>query len=263
MRRRLISTAIVLGALVAPAAAAADGWLIPPDGAARVASSWPSATSFEMLEFTLYLDDDEGVPEPFQIDVATSPAIDAADVVATYTATPRADDPKILSARTSTGDRWLGTPGVYYWRARSTEDGAALPVRTLRITPALAADPIATPAPAPAVAPAPIAQVLVQPRLAASTARIAVRRAIALATQRSPRGLRYRCVTAPGAASCRPAWRDTRYAYSGTLAVSAALDGLTAAFSGVRAERSCIARQRSFGAGLRRCGRAIAWSKRL
>src|SRR4051794_10801561 len=108
-------------ALAAPASAAADSWSAPPDGASHPASSWPHATRFEMLEFTLYDDEDASA-----ITVASDHAMD--DVVATYDAAPREGLPEITSARTSPDDRWVGTPGVYYWRAGDE------PVHALRIT---------------------------------------------------------------------------------------------------------------------------------
>jgi hypothetical protein len=91
------------------------------------------------------------------------------------------------------------------------------------------------------------------PRLAASTARIIVRRAILAATHRSHRGLNYGCVTAPAAASCRPSWRDLRYRYRGTLQIQIGAAGIDVTFTGTRAARSCTGR----------CARALTWTTTL
>ena len=57
--------------------------------------------------------------------VATDRSMD--DVVASYETAPRAGLDEIVSARTAPADRWVGTPGVYYWQADDE------PVQTLRI----------------------------------------------------------------------------------------------------------------------------------
>jgi hypothetical protein len=111
---------LLAAALAAPATAAADSWSVPPDGASHTASSWPHATRFQMLEFTLY---DEDAPD---VKVATDHSMD--DVVATYETAPRDGLPEITSARTAPDDRWVGTPGIYYWQAGDE------PVHALRIT---------------------------------------------------------------------------------------------------------------------------------
>jgi hypothetical protein len=109
-------------ALAAPAtASAASEWSVPPDGASQPASSWPDATRFEMLEFTFYGDEDL----PARVQVATDRGMQ--DVVASYDTAPTAGLDEIVSARTQPADRWVGTPGTYFWRAGDE------PVRTLRI----------------------------------------------------------------------------------------------------------------------------------
>jgi RTX calcium-binding nonapeptide repeat (4 copies)/Putative metal-binding motif len=114
---------LAAAALVAPTTAlASEEWSIPPDGASHPASSWPHASRFEMLEFTLY--GDEALPS--QIKVAADRSM--GDVVATYETAPRPGLDEIVSARTEPGDRWVGTPGVYYWQAGDE------PVHALRIT---------------------------------------------------------------------------------------------------------------------------------
>src|SRR3954468_8501126 len=92
-------------ALAAPAAAAAASpeWSVPPDGASHPASSWPHASRFEMLDFTLYGD----AQLPARIAVATDPAMH--DVVATYETAPQPGVDDIASARTGLDDRWVGT----------------------------------------------------------------------------------------------------------------------------------------------------------
>jgi hypothetical protein len=111
---------LLAAALAAPATAAADSWSVPPDGASHPASSWPHATRFEMLEFTLY------DSEASEVAVATDQSMD--DVVATYETAPRDGLAEITSARTALDDRWAGTPGVHYWRAGDE------PVQAPRIT---------------------------------------------------------------------------------------------------------------------------------
>jgi hypothetical protein len=83
--------------------------------------------------------------------------------------------------------------------------------------------------------------------MAAAAAREIVRRAIAAATHRIARGLVFRCVSAPGAATCRPSWRDTRFRYSGMLEITTGVSGIRATFTGRRS-----------GGGRR--GRTISWS---
>ena len=111
---------LLAAALAAPTTALADdAWSIPPDGASHPASSWPHATPFEMLEFTFY------DAEPDQVVVASDRSMD--HVVASYETAPRAGLDEVVSARTAPADRWVGTPGVYYWQAGDQ------PVHTLRI----------------------------------------------------------------------------------------------------------------------------------
>src|SRR3954452_10251358 len=118
-----LSLLLVAAAVAAPAtaSAASSEWSVPPDGASHPASSWPHATRFEMLDFTLY--GDERLPA--QVAVATDRAMH--DVVAAYDTAPRPGLDEIVSARTSPDDKWVGTPGVYYWQAGDE------PVQTLRI----------------------------------------------------------------------------------------------------------------------------------
>src|SRR3954453_20644685 len=115
-----LSLFLAAAALAVPSAAHASAeWSVPPDGASHPASSWPHATRFEMLDFTLY------DSEASSVAVATDRSMD--DVVATYETAPRPGLPEITSARTGLDDQWVGTPGVYYWRAGDE------PVHALRI----------------------------------------------------------------------------------------------------------------------------------
>jgi hypothetical protein len=66
-----------------------------------------------------------------------------------------------------------------------------------------------------------------------------------------PRGLVYRCVRAPAAATCRPSWHDVRARYRGTLQLSFAASPITATFRGTRAAR-----------GHRRA-HAVTWARSL
>src|SRR3954471_8839132 len=108
-----LSLLLVAAAVAAPAtaSAASSEWSVPPDGASHPASSWPHATRFEMLEFTFYGDEDL----PARVQVATDRAM--RDIVPAYDTAPRAGFDEIVSTRTRPDDRWVGTPGTYYWQA--------------------------------------------------------------------------------------------------------------------------------------------------
>lgn len=231
---------------------AAALWMVPRDGATLHTSSWPAAKPSEMIEFTIYWGEYGDAPYDFDIEVATSAATDPdgtladANVIDRYEAYERLDD--IFSARTELSAPWLAAPGTYYWQAHSDDD--VLPVRALTIVPAPPPDPpppLAAPAPPyvapplPAPAPAP---------LSPSTVRVVVRRAIAAGTHRVPSALVYRCASAE---TCRPSWRDRRFAYRGTLRIASGLEGIAATFSGVRTLRSCP----------RRCSRDVTWKVSL
>jgi hypothetical protein len=189
--------------------------------------------------FAIYLDAYDALPYDVDVVVARDAAL--TDVVARYEAEPLDAFPTIYSA---TAGAWTATPGTYYWQA-STDD-ETYPLRTLNVVPAPPPDPPAAPVVTPPyVAPPPPA---LTPRpLEASTAREIVRRAIAAATHRVARGLVYRCVSAPGAATCRPSWRDTRFRYRGTLQITTGVNGIAASFKGTRS-----------GGG--RAARSVAWS---
>jgi hypothetical protein len=259
----LILAAFLLGAFVTPAAAQVEPlpgktWLVPADGAGHPASSWPDATAVEMFEFSIYADDYDEQPASFDVEVAASPALDPDGTLAdanrldAYVATASAAFPETFSARTNVASRWLSIVGTYYWQAHYEEEDGELygtDVRRLAITPRAAPDPPAAMAPpSPFIAPKPAT--IVPAPLSASTVRIIVRRAIVDGTHRSPTGLVYRCA---GATTCRPSWRDARYAYRGTLQISSGLAGLHASFIGTRTTRSCA----------RRCTRTVHWSTSL
>jgi hypothetical protein len=260
--RIVLLIAILAGALAAPASARsaeplpAGTWLVPRDGQTRPASSWPAATPFEMASFTIYTSDYDEPPYDFDIAVATGPETDpegllvAANVIDRFEAVPRSDFPDIYDGRTVLDARWLANPATYYWQASYAHgvEVYAGPVRSLTVIPATPPDPPQPPAArAPYVAPPPAAPA---PRpLAASTARIVVRRAIAAGTHRLPRGLVYRCTTAPGAATCLPSWRDARHRYRGTLRITSGAGGIAATFTGTRMRGSQA--------------RAVTWSATL
>src|SRR3954470_24456091 len=96
-----LSLLLVAAAVAAPAtaSAASSEWSVPPDGASQPASSWPHASRFEMLEFTLYGDEDL----PSRVAVSTDRAMH--DVIATYDTAARPGLDEIVSARTSVDDR--------------------------------------------------------------------------------------------------------------------------------------------------------------
>jgi hypothetical protein len=219
-----------------------------------------------MFDFTVYLHEYAALPEGLEIEVSGVPDTDPdgtladATVIERYEARPIAGHRDILTARTRVESRWLATPGTYYWQATYEEydDGEeelyASPIRSLTIFPAPPPDPPqarSVPPPAGTTAPAtPDAGPAVLP---GRTARIIVRRAILAATHRGHRRLTYRCTTTPAAATCRPSWRDARYRYTGTMQIATGGGGVTAAFDGTRAARSCT----------RRCARPVSWTARL
>ena len=222
--RILLVVALVLGAAAAPAAA--DTTLVPRDG-----QVWTAADTHELVA---YASDYEELPRAFAFAVATSPAIDADGLLAApidrFAAPAQPDRPGIYAAPIA-----LGTPGTYYWQAAyAGEDGDtyALPIRTLTIVapppPDAPEPPVAVPPPVASPPPATL------PAPDAATVRIAVRRAIHVATHMVSRGLVYRCARAPAAATCRPAWHDVRFRYRGTLRLRFGATPITAAFTGTR-----------------------------
>jgi hypothetical protein len=213
MRSVLISVVLAI-ALATPAHA--EEWLIPRDGL--------TVDTGDAVSFTAYLDEYDELPYDVDVVVARDPGL--TDVVARYEAEPLAAFPTIYSVSAS---GWQ--VGTYYWQASYGDD--VFPVRGLNVIAAPAPDPPASgvvvapyvpPAPPPAVTPRPPSP---------STARAIVRRAIAAATHRAARGLIYRCA----GATCRPSWRDTRFRYRGTLAITLGVDGIHAAFTGTRSGR--------------------------
>lgn len=272
---RVVLLAVLLGAvLAAPAHAQVEPfpehtWVIPRDGFVWRAASSPTALPSQMLDFTIYLnyvDEYAELPEDVDVEVATSPATDAdgtladAGVIDRYEAHPVPGYDGIFTARTRTDAGWVARPGTYYWQATyedyedEEEELYAGPVRALEIVPAPPPDPpqtfTLTAPPAPAT---PAAPVIAPQPIAATMARKIVRRAIVAGTHRSFRGLTYRCITAPGVATCRPTWRDQRYRYQGTLRIATGAAGISAVFTGTRAARSCT----------RRCAHAYRWTTRL
>ncbi len=226
MRLCLLVT-LLLGAFAAPAAA--DTTLVPRDG-----QDW---TVGGAQAFVAYASDYDELPDAFTFAVAASPATDPDGVLAAsidrYIAPAQPDHPGIYAAPAA-----LGTPGTYYWQASYEDDDGdtyALPVRTLTILAAPPPDPPTQPVlVTPPAARLPVAA----PRPPdGGTVRIAVRRAIHAATHMVPRGLTYRCVTSPGAATCRPSWHDVRFRYRGTLRLAFGASPITARFTGTRAPR--------------------------
>lgn len=219
-------------ALAAPASA--EEWVLPRDGL-DVHASHP-------VGFAFYLDDYDDLPYDVDVVVARDAAL--TDVVARYEAEPLDGFRTIYTVLPSVEDAWTATPGTYYWQASYGDD--VFPVRSLIVVPAPPADAPAVPVVvAPYVAPPPAAAA--RPVMAARTAHEIVRRAIAAATHRIARRLVYRCVGAPGAATCRPSWRDTRFRYRGTLQITTGVSGIRAVFDGRRS-----------GGGRR--ARTVSWS---
>jgi hypothetical protein len=228
--------ALLLGIWAAPAAA--DTEPLPPGTAVtpRDGQVW---TASGAGSFVVYASDYDELPDAFAFTVAATPALDADGLLAApidrYTAPAQAGHPGIYEALIRPGAVWMGTPGTYYWQAAYTDDDGdtyASPARALTVLAAPAPD---TPAPPAAAAPpaAPLPAAVPRPPDAA-TVRTAVRRAIHAATHVIPRGLVYRCVPAPAAATCRPSWRGPRARYRGTLRLAFGASAVTAAFAGTR-----------------------------
>jgi hypothetical protein len=231
--RTVLISLVLFAALSAPAGA--EEWLLPRDGL--------SVHAAHPVAFAFYLDDYDALPYDVDVVVARDAAL--TDVVARYEAEPLDGFPTIYSATPSPEEAWTATPGTYYWQASYGDE--VYPVRTLTVVPAPPPDPPSAPVViAPYVAPSPPPPAA-RAVLAAGTAREIVRRAIAASTHRVARGLVYRCVSAPGAATCRPSWRDARFRYRGTLQITTGASGIRAAFTGKRT-----------GGG--RAARSVAWS---
>jgi hypothetical protein len=236
--------ALILGVLAAPAAAQteplpAGTTLVPRDGQVWTASSWPGATPFEMQEFVAYASDYAELPEAYAFAVASSPATGPDGLLAApidrYLAPAQPLHPGIYAALTALGARWLGTPGTYYWQASYADDDGDTYASAVRALTILAQPPPDPPAVPITVAPPPAASRPVDaPRPPSpGTVRIAVRRAIAAATHRSPRGLVYRCA----GSTCHPSWRDPRYRYRGRLHLEFGTSAISATFTGTRVAR--------------------------
>src|SRR5205807_2074969 len=100
--------------------------VLPSDGQAWTASSWPNATPFQMQKFVAYASQYEALPDAFAFAVATSPATDANGLLRTpidhYVAPAQPDHLAIYAAQTRLDATWLGAPGTYYWQASYVDD---------------------------------------------------------------------------------------------------------------------------------------------
>src|SRR3954454_5240063 len=114
MRICLICVVVFVG-LATPAHA--ETWVLPRDGESVHASDTRTQ------EFAIYWGEYGALPYDFDIEVSSSPVVDAdgtladAGVIARYEADPRAGYDDIYSARTAVGEAWLATVGTYYWQA--------------------------------------------------------------------------------------------------------------------------------------------------
>ena len=279
MRPCLVIAALLALAPAAPAPAArADveplpppAFAVPRDGALVPASSWPAATPFEMVDFTVYASAPFLLAGPFEVEVATSSKPDPdgtlpdAAVVERLTATPRAGFTGIFSARVDVGAQWAGTPGTYWWQAtfRRTDPAAGCdpcvygtPVHRLVLGPPepAAASPGASPRPgsAPAAGGGGASYLDVAP-LTRGAARRAARATIRRRIGERPRRLRTRCAfPTPFDATCRSAWRDQSFRYRGRMFVWSGAGGIGASFTGTRTLRGCHR-------AARRCATPVRW----
>jgi len=272
MRRLAIVIATLALAGVPASASAAveplpdDVWVLPSDGFQRPLSSWPNATNFEMFDFTVYADFEDG---EFDVEVATSPSTDPDGTLADakrvdhYVAPvdPRVPAGEVFTARTDVGAQWLSTLGTYYWQAYyHADDGTvwATKVQSIVITERPPADPPSDPplertSPAQVSSPAPAAQVVASTakQLSRSSARAILRRAIREQAGRSPQRLASSCsLPTPHVARCNLTWRDARYRYRAKATLTSTTGGMLARFDGTRTRRECT----------RRCRSAIHWS---
>jgi hypothetical protein len=267
---RVLALAIGCLLLAAPGAAAADpqplpegAYALPYDGYRHPVSAWPAATNFEMFDFTVYADFDEG---EFEVKVATSPDADAdgelADVVASYVAGPDPRAPEVFTARTTVDSPWLAALGTYYWQAYYTDELTGTvyetKLQTITIVERPPPDPPSDPEPTP---PTPAASTstgasakppATAARLTHTIARTILQRTIRSQTHRSAQELATSC-SLPSATSarCGVSWRDARYGYRASAKLTSTTTGVVVKLDGTRTRRSC---------SVRPCSRAIHWS---
>lgn len=261
MPARRLALLLAVAALAAPALTAASAaaqaepipgvWVLPANGAAHLASSWPNATPDQTVDFTIYADPGSQVSN---IEVARSPDLDLVDgtlldanVIAGYVAPLRPPFDDVFEVRTDVADRWVATIGTYYWQAHYVheDDGEpyATPVQRLVVKPRPLPDLFdyqteqlpatrATLPPTPKVVTSPpVKTSAVPPELTATSARWAMRRAIVHRTRHAPRRLRARCTRVTRyVAACRPTWRDARHRYTAAVQVTSRMSGPRAAF---------------------------------
>jgi hypothetical protein len=270
---RLFLVIAVLALAALPSAALADdpeplpgdAYAAPYDGYRNPVSSWPSATNFEMFDFTIYADFESG---EFLIDVASSPATDAdgklVDVIDSYVAPvdPRAPSGEVFTARARVDSQWLGTLGTYYWRGYYTADDGdvyATPIQRIVVTERPPPDPPSEPEPLPPLlsprpSSAPVAPLPPPARaqLTRSSATAVIARTIRSQTRRSPQKLTTSCsLPSDTAARCTVSWRDARYRYRATAKLTATTTGVLVKLDGTRTRRACSRRP---------CSRAIHWT---
>jgi hypothetical protein len=267
----LVLGSLLLAALPAPASAydlesPYDEYAVPFDGYRHPISSWPNATSSEMISFTIYAEFAAG---EFEVEVATSPNADPdgtladANRVDAYVAPldPRVTE-EVFTVRTNLDSEWVATLGTYYWQAYRRESGAIVystPIQRIIIAerpppdppsdPPLARTPPTQPATTtPGQVAGPVAK-----QLSRSSAKTILRRAIRTQSGRSPQALTSSCsLPTPYLARCRLTWRDARYRYRANARLTSSTGGMRAKLDGTRTRtrRECT----------RRCRSAIHWS---
>ena len=261
MIRRLLSAALPVLALVAPASARAGVEPLPPPVAMSPADG--AAVPAGGFGLTVYAAPAFVPGGTFDVEVATSPVPDAdgtlldAARVDRLVAGPRAELTGVWSVRPTAA--WAATPGTYWWQAYAANGATvyATPVRRLVVGPprppgVAGGDPAGPGAPDAAATPGLPAYVDLE-RLTRASALRAVRAAIRRHTEVRPRGLAARCAfPTPFDARCRVAWRDASFRYRGRMYVWAGAAGAAGGgFTGTRAVRGC---RRA------RCARVVRWA---
>jgi hypothetical protein len=247
---RLVPLAACLSVLLgapAPAASAVRPLsftqLDPPDGLQRLASSYPLATDAEMLDFFLDIDfPPPNISTSFQLEVATQnvPGQDgtlADDYLADWALLTRSDAyPTQWRTRTATYEKWLSTPGTYFWQLSATYWDTssactpcvyATPVRSLTISARPQSNPPLAPprtyAPPPHTYTPSSSSTDRAPRLSSWRAEQYATGALKQEFGRSYRKGRHRRIACRSVSrlrrSCSVSWRYRTWSYKGKIAV--------------------------------------------
>jgi hypothetical protein len=156
---------------------------------------------------------------------------------------------------------WSADAATYYWQVRATWTDAAGVLHTAASTVQRLVIGTAAPPGAPPSGTGPSSPSAARSTLAMSSldATYYVRTAIRRRTKRAPTALRYGCARVSSRSfRCRPAWRDSRNAYTARVTFTHARAGgrlvARGTFAGRRASRQCTRTS-----SVKSCGRAFRW----